>query len=79
MKKRMMVAVALIGALTGFADSAEMKLMSFNVAWRRIAAVSSTDTSTAPRWNDEVYRDFHFDMVMPNCRLKQVFRAVSEE
>ena len=31
MKKLMMIAVALIGALTGFADSAEMKLMSFNV------------------------------------------------
>ena len=31
MKKLMMIVVALIGALTGFADSAEMKLMSFNV------------------------------------------------
>ena len=31
MKKLMVIAVALIGALTGFADSAEMKLMSFNV------------------------------------------------
>ena len=31
MKKRMMIAVALICALTGFADFADMKLMSFNV------------------------------------------------